>query len=315
MASERILSKEEIETALNERHSPEKQKLLSAGQVTIAGLGGLGSNVAYSLARIGVGHLHLIDFDVVDITNLNRQQYFMEHIGMYKTDALKSLLLKINPYLDIRTDCVKVTEANLKELFEDAQIVCEAFDNPEAKAMLVNGILEYFPEAQIEAVDFEEGKAGPVMTCLAGLKNINDDQPILFNDCDHMFACDRFAEDMNSENWNYDGALLTFESNEPQFSYVQYENGRIVGTVEKKVVSNHAICGAYMVRNAQMFREMADEYLQNCNYSEFFVSGIYNVMCKKGLEVRNYTTDFHVPFGTPIEYEQAQNSEYFEVLK
>ena len=114
MASERILSKEEIETALNERHSPEKQKLLSAGQVTIAGLGGLGSNVAYSLARIGVGHLHLIDFDVVDITNLNRQQYFMEHIGMYKTDALKSLLLKINPYLDIRTDCVKVTEENLK---------------------------------------------------------------------------------------------------------------------------------------------------------------------------------------------------------
>ena len=60
---------------------------------------------------------------------------------------------------------------------------------------------------------------------------------------------------------------------------------------------------------------LADEYLQNCNYSEFFVSGIYNVMCKKGLEVRNYTTDFHVPFGTPIEYEQAQNSEYFEVLK
>ena len=77
MASERILSKEEIETALNERHSPEKQKLLSVGQVTIAGLGGLGSNVAYSLARIGVGHLHLIDFDVVDITNLNRQQYFI----------------------------------------------------------------------------------------------------------------------------------------------------------------------------------------------------------------------------------------------
>ena len=142
-------NKEEIETALNERHSPEKQKLLSAGQVTIAGLGGLGSNVAYSLARIGVGHLHLIDFDVVDITNLNRQQYFMEHIGMYKTDALKSLLLKINPYLDIRTDCVKVTEENLKELFADAQIVCEAFDNPVAKAMLVNGILEHFPEKKL----------------------------------------------------------------------------------------------------------------------------------------------------------------------
>ena len=107
------LTKEEIYTALDERHSPETHKLLSAGNVAIAGLGGLGSNVAYALARIGVGHLHLIDFDVVDITNLNRQQYFMEHIGMYKTDALKSLLLKINPYLDIRTDCVKVTDDNL----------------------------------------------------------------------------------------------------------------------------------------------------------------------------------------------------------
>lgn len=149
MASEKILSKEEITAALNERHTAEKQKLLSQGHVTIAGLGGLGSNVAYSLARIGVGHLHLIDFDVVDITNLNRQQYFMEHIGMPKTDALKSLLLKINPYLDIRTDCVKVTEDNLKELFKDATIICEAFDNPEAKAMLVNGILEYFPEKKL----------------------------------------------------------------------------------------------------------------------------------------------------------------------
>lgn len=79
-----ILTKEEIIEALNERHSPEKQKLLSEGHVAVAGLGGLGSNVAYALARIGVGHLHLIDFDVVDITNLNRQQYFIDQIGMYK---------------------------------------------------------------------------------------------------------------------------------------------------------------------------------------------------------------------------------------
>ncbi len=117
--------------------------------MAVAGLGGLGSNVAYALARIGVGHLHLIDFDVVDITNLNRQQYFIRHIGMYKTDALKSLLLDINPYLDIRTDCVKVTEENLETLFQNDPIVCEAFDRPEAKAMLVNGILEKFPEKKL----------------------------------------------------------------------------------------------------------------------------------------------------------------------
>ena len=63
------LTREQINAALNERHSPETQAILSEGNVAIAGLGGLGSNIAYSLARIGVGHLHLIDFDVVDITN------------------------------------------------------------------------------------------------------------------------------------------------------------------------------------------------------------------------------------------------------
>lgn len=143
------LTKKEIDEALNERHSQEVQQKLAAGNVAIAGLGGLGSNVAFALARIGVGHLHLIDFDTVDITNLNRQQYFMEHIGMKKTDALQSLLLKINPYLDIRTDCVRVTEDNLQELFSDATIVCEAFDRPEAKAMLVNGILTHFPDKKL----------------------------------------------------------------------------------------------------------------------------------------------------------------------
>ena len=74
---------------------------------------------------------------------------FIEHIGMYKTDALKSLIQKINPYIDIQTDCVKVIEENLISLFENAGIICEAFDNPEAKAMLVNGILEHFPEKKL----------------------------------------------------------------------------------------------------------------------------------------------------------------------
>lgn len=143
------LTKEEIQAALNERHSPEVQDMLTRGKVAIAGLGGLGSNVTYALTRIGVGHLHLVDFDRVDITNLNRQQYFMEDIGKYKTDALEALLRKINPYLDIQTDCVKVTEKNAAELFQDADIVCEAFDNPEAKAMLVNEILEKFPEKKL----------------------------------------------------------------------------------------------------------------------------------------------------------------------
>lgn len=134
----------EIQEALCERHTAAIQEKLSHGRVAIAGLGGLGSNIAFSLARIGTGHLHLIDFDRVDLTNLNRQQYLMRHVGMFKTDALKEQLLEINPYLDIRTDCVRVSDENVASLFKEDTILCEAFDVPENKAMLVNGILENY---------------------------------------------------------------------------------------------------------------------------------------------------------------------------
>ena len=143
---EYMIQKEQLHRALTKRHSPQVQEKLDLGQVAVAGLGGLGSHVAYALARIGVGHLHLIDFDVVDITNLNRQQYMPRHLGMYKTIALARELKELNPGLDIRTDCVRVTEENLPLLFKRETIICEAFDQPEAKAMLANGILEHFPD-------------------------------------------------------------------------------------------------------------------------------------------------------------------------
>lgn len=147
--STKIFSKEDINQALWERHSLETQEKLSKGRVAIAGLGGLGSNVAFALARMGVGHLHLIDFDRVDLTNLNRQQYFLKHVGRNKTDALKEQLLEINPYLEIITDCVRVTEENLIFLFQEEDIICEAFDDPDAKAMLACGILEHFPDKKL----------------------------------------------------------------------------------------------------------------------------------------------------------------------
>lgn len=147
--STKIFSKEDIDQALWERHSLETQEKLSKGRVAIAGLGGLGSNVAFALARMGVGHLHLIDFDRVDLTNLNRQQYFLKHVGRNKTDALKEQLLEINPYLEIITDCVRVTEENLIFLFQEEDIICEAFDDPDAKAMLACGILEHFPDKKL----------------------------------------------------------------------------------------------------------------------------------------------------------------------
>ena len=90
-------TKEEWNKALAERHGEKLQKKFSSGAVAICGLGGLGSNIAISLARAGIEKLILIDFDKVDITNLHRQQYKANQIGMDKTDALSENLKEIAP--------------------------------------------------------------------------------------------------------------------------------------------------------------------------------------------------------------------------
>ena len=139
-------SQEEIYAALCQRHGKALQDKLQKAKVAIAGLGGLGSNIAIGLARIGIGQLHLVDFDRVDLTNLNRQHYFIHHLGQYKTEALKKQIWEINPYIQVSTDCLKITANNVATLFSDADIICEAFDIPENKAMLVNTVLEQLPD-------------------------------------------------------------------------------------------------------------------------------------------------------------------------
>ena len=141
-----IPSREEMTKALEERHGVEVQRRFFEASVAICGLGGLGSNIAIMLARAGIGRLHLIDYDKVDLSNLNRQQYAVSQLGMYKPQALADTLKAIAPYCEVVTDTVRVTEENIEELLRGEQIICEAFDQAEAKAMLVNGVIEHFPE-------------------------------------------------------------------------------------------------------------------------------------------------------------------------
>lgn len=148
---ESIPTKEEMLQALEERHGKELQSKFNNASVAICGLGGLGSNIAIALARAGVGKLYLFDFDKVDLSNLNRQQYSVSQLGMYKTDALKENLHQIAPYVNVVTHTVRITENNIKELFDETDIICEAFDRPEEKAMLVNGIMESFTDKYLVA--------------------------------------------------------------------------------------------------------------------------------------------------------------------
>ena len=140
------ITREELDRAFDERFPAEIREKLRNGRAAIAGLGGLGSNIAVSLARSGVGHLLLVDFDVVDVTNLNRQVYMIPHLGMPKTEALREILAQINPWLDVRTEQVRVTPENVRELFSGWPVVCEAFDRADQKAMLVSSLLAQCPD-------------------------------------------------------------------------------------------------------------------------------------------------------------------------
>lgn len=150
------MTKEECFSVLEQRHGTDLQRKFSSACVAVCGLGGLGSNVAISLAKAGLGTLHLIDFDKVDISNLHRQQYAVSQLGMYKTEAMKQTLAEIAPYCNVLIDTVKFTEENLS-LIADCEIVCECFDNAEYKAMLVNGIAERYPEKYIVAASGMSG--------------------------------------------------------------------------------------------------------------------------------------------------------------
>ena len=155
------------QAALEARHGQALQAKFSAATVAICGLGGLGSHLALSLARAGVGKLILLDFDRVDLTNLHRQQYKASQIGQPKALALADNLREANPYLALEPHVVRLTEDNLAPLLAEATLVCEAFDQAEAKAMLVNAVLpdrrdtnavlERFPEKFLVAAS---GMAG-----------------------------------------------------------------------------------------------------------------------------------------------------------
>ncbi len=142
---------QELEFMMIARHTPGVYERLKNSKVGIAGLGGLGSNVAIALARVGVGNLILADFDVVEPSNLNRQQYFIHQIGLFKTEALFDNLKKINPFINIITHNVKLTSKNIPDIFVDCHVIVEAFDRADMKTMLIHTVLEKMPDVFVVA--------------------------------------------------------------------------------------------------------------------------------------------------------------------
>mgnify|MGYP001029076957 FL=1 len=133
------------------RRDPAVLAVLRQSSVGIAGAGGLGSNVALALARAGVGRLVIADFDRVEPSNLNRQQYFLDQVGDRKVEALRENLLAVNPYSLYEVHDLRINRRNAPAVFARVDVLVEAFDRAEAKEMLIETCLAKFPGRPIVA--------------------------------------------------------------------------------------------------------------------------------------------------------------------
>lgn len=122
------------------------KEILKTKTVGIAGCGGLGSNCALALARVGIGKLVVADFDLVEERNLNRQFYFYDQIGMLKVAALKQNLFRINPDVKVYSFDIRLCQSDVLEVFGKCDVIVEAFDKAEMKYMILDAVHNHLPE-------------------------------------------------------------------------------------------------------------------------------------------------------------------------
>ncbi|MBN1961877.1 MAG: sulfur carrier protein ThiS adenylyltransferase ThiF [Deltaproteobacteria bacterium] len=159
----------ELENLIGLRNGPGVYEKLKPAHVGIAGCGGLGSNLAVILARAGVGKLTFIDFDIVEPSNLNRQQYFVDQIGMPKVQALAANLKRINPFVSLKWYQIKIDNKNTKQFFASCNFVAECFDDPVAKAEITKAMRRYLPTTPLVTVS---GIAGDGPACTISCRRV-----------------------------------------------------------------------------------------------------------------------------------------------
>ncbi len=165
-------SPQELEALMASRHTPGVHERVKRAAVGIAGAGGLGSAVAVALARSGVGRLVIADFDVVEPSNLNRQQFFVDQIGVPKVEALRENLARINPYVQVSAFNGRLDSGNIAGVFAGCDVMVEAFDGADQKAMLVETCRIRLPQVPLVAASGLAGYApsNTVVTRRAGTR-------------------------------------------------------------------------------------------------------------------------------------------------
>ena len=176
-----------------------------------------------------------------------------------------------------------------------------------AKYNIDEGIKIFLPEANVFSV--EKTTRGAVETCLIAESAIADDDAVIVMDCDLEFRSIKFIEIiidiLSQEEKNTEGgALVSFESNEPRYSYAELdEDGFVIRTAEKEVISNHALCGAYFFSSGRRFKEIAHRLLNEPVFTkpEYYVSLLFNYLLKEGERVYLAPMEEYYSYGTPEE--------------
>lgn len=198
---------------------------------------------------------------------------------------------------------------SLTKYFDYSKLIFIGLKNHNKDNILVNKIKSLFPDAVIKLLD--KTPNGAVLTSREAIELIDNDYPVIFNDCDHIFYSEELEQSKNQLK-NFEGFILTFNSDSSIYSYlIKDKNGNVIGTREKEVISNEAIAGVYGFKNIKIFQKASEEYLKNCDYSEFYMSGLYNMSTlKKGI-IKSYKTNFNLSFGTIDEFDKAKNNNIF----
>jgi sulfur carrier protein ThiS adenylyltransferase len=166
-------------------HDQHIRTKLRAKAVGIAGCGGLGSNCAISLARVGVGKLIIADFDKVDHSNLNRQYYFTDQVNLPKVDALKANIARIDPSIQVETHEITLDENNIPLIFAGCDVIVEAFDNAEMKQMIIEAVTEKLP--------------GQVLVCGVGLAGWGENEKLRMSSYGNVHICGDLENEVSDE--------------------------------------------------------------------------------------------------------------------
>ncbi len=161
------------------------QKILSKKTVGIAGAGGLGSNCAVALARVGIGKIIICDFDVISASNLNRQYYFYDQVGQKKAFTIEENILLINPKVKVKAWDVKLNPQNIPVIFKKCDIIVEAFDLAEMKEMIIETVQTQLPQI-------------PLITGL-GMAGWGNSNSIKVRKVDNLFICGDETSEISEE--------------------------------------------------------------------------------------------------------------------